>query len=239
MPCNAKPQCLGERLASAIFAHHTRGAIFDVSRSGAEWWAQVRQGGHKEEGIQFHWDTDEAAVDQYGVDVHPHLSTVTYLTDCGAPTLSLDKRSSPRPNDAKSIYGPVPRGVLAYPRMGKHICFDGQLLHGTVPSSEEKGERVTFLVNVWLNHRPSNCFRLSEQLAHRLGDAPLSDQSFTQLVSPSGHSACLKPTVFETSLGRRSNDHYLRVALPSVAGNQGATIPLEWPEGSAELRRTL
>ena len=28
------------------------------------------------------------------------------------------------------------------------VVFDGQLLHGTVPQPGEKGERVTFLVNV-------------------------------------------------------------------------------------------
>ena len=31
--------------------------------------------GHSEEGIQFHWDTDEVAVERHGVNVHPHLST--------------------------------------------------------------------------------------------------------------------------------------------------------------------
>jgi hypothetical protein len=43
------------------------------------------------------------------------------------------------------------------------------LLHGTVPKAGDPPKagdapetRRTFLVNVWLNHRPSNCQRLSK-----------------------------------------------------------------------------
>ena len=37
--------------------------------------------------IGMHWDKDEDLVDQQGINIHPHLSTVTYLSDAGAPTL--------------------------------------------------------------------------------------------------------------------------------------------------------
>ena len=37
--------------AMAIFEHHTAGCEFDPARSGAEWWSQVRQSGHREEGM--------------------------------------------------------------------------------------------------------------------------------------------------------------------------------------------
>ena len=53
-------------------------------------------------------------------------STVTYLTDCGAPTFVLDRRNPPRPLDVAIAYGPVRRGLLSCPRVGKHIVFDGQ-----------------------------------------------------------------------------------------------------------------
>lgn len=169
LPCGAEPRCLAERVAAEIFAYHTRGAVFDPARSGAEWWAQVRQGGHREERIQFHWDTDECAVERHGVNIHPHLSTVTYLTDSGAPTMVVECRNPRQPGSISSIYGPIQRGLLSHPRIGKHIVFDGQLLHGTVPQPAEKGERVTFLVNVWLNHKPSNCRPLPEEMAAHLG----------------------------------------------------------------------
>ena len=37
-------------------------------------YSSIQDSGHEEEGIQFHWDTDEAAVERHGINVHPHLS---------------------------------------------------------------------------------------------------------------------------------------------------------------------
>ena len=59
---------------------------------------QVRDGGRQEEGIEFHWDVDEHFCDLPhggGVHVHPTLSTVTYLSALGAPTLVLHTRRAP------------------------------------------------------------------------------------------------------------------------------------------------
>ena len=61
---DATPSCALERLALAVFESRTRGATFDRSRSGAEWWAQVRTEGHTDEAIQFHWDVDERLCDR-------------------------------------------------------------------------------------------------------------------------------------------------------------------------------
>ena len=56
--------------------------------------------------------------------------------------------------------------TLSWPKQWKHLAFDGQLLHGTVPECTANiavpSRRLTFLVNVWLHHRPSNCRRLSK-----------------------------------------------------------------------------
>lgn len=63
----------------------------DCVESGAEWWVQRRQEGHHEDlGMPFHWDKDEKLLDQEGVVVCPVISTVTYLTDDGAPTVVLE-----------------------------------------------------------------------------------------------------------------------------------------------------
>ena len=55
---------------------------------------------------------------------------------------------------------------MSWPKRWKHLAFDGQLLHGTVPECTtnlaEPSRRLTFLVNVWLHHRPSNCRRLAK-----------------------------------------------------------------------------
>lgn len=60
---------------------------------GAEWWVQVREEGHHSDlGMPFHWDKDEELMEQKGVVVCPAISTVTYLTDFGAPTAVLEVR---------------------------------------------------------------------------------------------------------------------------------------------------
>ncbi|CAE7373090.1 unnamed protein product [Symbiodinium sp. CCMP2456] len=205
MPFHETPRCFAERLALAVFRHHTAGCRFDPARSGAEWWAQVRQSGHHEEGIQFHWDTDEVAVERHDVNVHPHLSTVTYLSESGAPTLVLACRNSRRPS-LTSAYGPIHEGALSWPKLWKHLVFDGQFLHGTVPSLEygKDGPRVTFLVNIWLNHRPSNCHRLPKSLSKRLGDAPMPPNILTETIRPPLYAGQHSDTTkFETAFGRR------------------------------------
>ena len=131
---DAVPQCTLERLALSVFEARTAGIEFDRSRSGAEWWTQVRTEGHAQEGIEFHWDVDEYCCDTYGVNVQPQLSTVLYLTDTGAPTIVLQV---PGPRSSAEVeqhaYGAVHEGFLSCPAAGKLISFDGQLLHGTVP----------------------------------------------------------------------------------------------------------
>ena len=174
LAADAEPRCAVERLARAIFERHTAGVPFNPSTSGAEWWAQVRGGGHRHEGIEFHWDVDEHFCDLPGgggVHVHPHLSTVTYLTAVGAPTLVLDAGAptAASPEAVASVYGPVRGGALSYPRLGKTIVFDGAKLHGAVPcpgqGAPAGSTRVTFLVNVWLGHRPFAVEALPARLA--------------------------------------------------------------------------
>ena len=114
LAATAEPRCSLERLARAIFERHTAGVAFDPATSGAEWWAQVRGGGDRHEGIEFHWDVDEHLCDVQGgggVHVHPHLSTVTYLSAHGAPTVVLDARSrASSPRATARLHGPLSAG---------------------------------------------------------------------------------------------------------------------------------
>eukprot|EP00929_Paragymnodinium_shiwhaense_P012784 TRINITY_DN12067_c0_g3_i1.p1 TRINITY_DN12067_c0_g3~~TRINITY_DN12067_c0_g3_i1.p1 ORF type:complete len:386 (+),score=75.23 TRINITY_DN12067_c0_g3_i1:65-1159(+) len=240
LACGSKPRCLAERVAEAVFEHHARGANYDPQLSGAEWWAQVRQGGHAEEGIQFHWDTDEIVVERHGVNIHPHLATVTYLTDIGAPTLAVDCRNPRKAASLEEAYGSIRRGLLTHPRIGKHIVFDGQLLHGTVPRPGEVGERVTFLVNIWLNHRPSSCRPLPEDLAAHFAkmdgtaEATAGSVELAPSSAPASQVCSSDETVFETTFSRRGVLYStLRVPLPASCD----TAVLHWPEGHAELKK--
>ena len=185
----AEPRCALERLARAVYDLHVADLDgFDPATSGAEWWAQVRTGGNRQEGIEFHWDCDEFAADAHGVHVHPNLSTVLYLSDVGAPTLVLDAPSPRSPAAAvvaETCYGPVGGGAISWPRLGKLFCFDGSKLHGAVPpsaggavgaSGAPAGERrVTFLVNVWLGHQPRGIEALPAALAASMSQGWAAD----------------------------------------------------------------
>ena len=119
----ATPRCGLEALALSVFRLHTRGATFDPETSGAEWWTQVIDA---DDDIGFHWDQDYGVAD-CGVNVHPHLATVTYLSTLGGPTIVLD-HASPVQHGADFTARPQ-RCWVSRPALGKHMCFDGRLLH--------------------------------------------------------------------------------------------------------------
>lgn len=65
----------------------------EKASSGAEWWIQIREEGyHSDLGMPFHWDKDERLREATGVMKYPEVSTVTYLTEHGAPTMVLEVR---------------------------------------------------------------------------------------------------------------------------------------------------
>ena len=91
--------CAARLLKYGIYG--VRGPVqYDRARSGLEWWAQCRrpEENEKNETIGFHWDKDEqlntAVADLF---VQPQFATVTYLTDCGAPTIVVPLRCAPLP----------------------------------------------------------------------------------------------------------------------------------------------
>lgn len=146
----------------------------------------MRTLGRRAEGIEFHHDVDEYLCDEHDQHVHPATSTVTYLSDVGAPTLILQS--------LQGAHGPLSEGAISWPRARKHIAFDGRLLHGAVPfealaasddgasalpapgtadpgdsdSAAAPSVRTTFLVNVWLDRRPHGVEELPASLAARL-----------------------------------------------------------------------
>ena len=104
LPHSASPRCALEALARQIYSHHTRNLPQPSGgeAAGCEWWVQVRRGPNPAEAacrrsprsfsadarnIRWHWDKDERLIDSDGPTVHPAVSTVTYLTGAGAPTV--------------------------------------------------------------------------------------------------------------------------------------------------------
>jgi hypothetical protein len=168
------PKSCLEDLALQIFNFHTKDAIFKPECSGAEFWTQVVD---CKDDIGFHWDRDYGLESDTGVNVYPHLATVTYLTNLGGPTFIVKKVGSVYSQDDHS--GETNEIVINKPIIGKHIKFDGRLLHAAPAldlvdlnidpkekiadrntndiaklESEHQPKRITFLVNIWLNHIP-------------------------------------------------------------------------------------
>jgi hypothetical protein len=193
----AAPRCALEALARDIYAHHTRGLPppREGEDCGAEWWTQVRRGAAQptqlgpppppphsrgalraaaRESVAWHWDKDEALVDEGGPTVHPAISTVTYIAGGagGAPTvvvplapLQPQARSGARAS-ANACY-------IVWPQRGKSIAFDGRWLHAAPRALSRAAPadgylRVTLLVHVWRGWRP-------------LGLEPLSAGAIAQL----------------------------------------------------------
>lgn len=141
---------------------------------GGEWWVQRRT---LKEDIGFHHDKDEAMASLQHTMKFPEVSTVTYLTGLGAPTVIFNQ-TTPDGNGAMPI---TPRrGVISYPKENRHLRFQGNLQHG-VPAflnpdhvelrgASSKNERITFLVNWWHEQpMPPNCIKVSTKTAKRIG----------------------------------------------------------------------
>jgi len=143
------PKCLLEEVALSIFKHYTADMSFDAMKSGAEWWTQVID---SEDEIGVHWDRfvytiisrmssipyiytyvvcrDYGLEGECGMHIYPYRGTVSYFSTTGAPTLVFTQCHGTA-TAAEDITGEVsPPYVLSFPRMGKHIAFDGKCLHG-------------------------------------------------------------------------------------------------------------
>ena len=144
-----------------VLTRYDRGDI-----KGAEWWIQKRSG---YEGIGFHYDKDEAYASNHMTMSYPILSTITYLTDSGAPTLIVNQTSL----DGNVEVPEIPEhGVLSFPKQGRHVIFRGDLNHGvakTVSLDSVNDERITLLVN-WWGEKPMepNCMVLGDKQAKKL-----------------------------------------------------------------------
>jgi hypothetical protein len=247
LPCAMKPRCVLEQLVQSIFQLHTKDlnpATFIPEQSGAEWWtlvlndsepmgtsesvedAELDEEDEEDDDVGLHFDAD------YGLEaqipnllVHPRVATVTYLSDYGSPTVVFAKSSPSSQTNVqersptRSLVSPITQAWLSHPNVGKHIAFDGRLLHGApstfFPAIESKNgaylvgdgenslvntndvesepprkkpkitelavnvrpeivnslqppQRITLLVNIWLNHCPMDAEPLEESMIESL-----------------------------------------------------------------------
>ena len=94
---------------------------------GVSWRILISTTGHNHQSC--HFDSDEAT--DYAVKevpfINPLLSTVTYLSDCGEPTIIFE--TSQLSNNG-TIYHPT-NAYVSMPKMNKHLAFDSRLFHGS------------------------------------------------------------------------------------------------------------
>lgn len=168
-------------------------ALYNLELSeggGAEWWIQVKKnlastGDGKDasgsDAVDLHYDKDEELAEKYGLGAFPILSTVTYLTDdfSSNPTVIFG-RTYEQPDDEI-----ISNMLVSHPVLGKHLVFDGRLLHGApnaelhknylVPDETKKKQassdvRVTLLVNVWANRKPAGVAPLCSQIRENVNN---------------------------------------------------------------------
>lgn len=194
---DSAPRCGLEALAVSVLRFHLA-RLDTASAAGAEWWVQVRA---PDESMPVHWDCDEGLKHERDVHIPPFLATVTYLGSVGAPTIVLPVKTDVRghgvvePNYSSSECSRCSNGsgqgaFASFPIAGKHLSFDGRLLHGTqydgrpwLPSrlnacadaldrlddaKPRTPQRITVLVNIWIGHRPTGVAALAEESVRAL-----------------------------------------------------------------------
>jgi hypothetical protein len=120
------------------------------SYAGAEWW--IRSHDSISSSWYFHVDGDVDRFRKDGKYVAAPFSTVTYLTDCGQPTVLLDQYHDWTKEDGLYMIGENDWTFWSSPKAGKQICWSMPYFHG-VPANygdmEEGEKRITLMFNVW------------------------------------------------------------------------------------------
>ena len=132
---------------------------------GAEFWAQSRPAGAF---IDPHFDKDEFLLRSEGLMRMPCLSTVTYLSALGGPTVIFNQTAT-----ADKLVSPAApdEAYFVWPRRSRHAVFQGDMYHAVRGDlAVTGGHRVTFLINWWardLTEGDQRAVRLNEDV---LGD---------------------------------------------------------------------
>ncbi|GMI13862.1 hypothetical protein TrVE_jg10924 [Triparma verrucosa] len=190
-----------EAFAASVFLQHTQNLPIGPG-SGAEFWCQVKHKGSPMS-IDLHYDKDEYLSENFTLGSFPVFSTVTYLTKSKQPTIVFDHKYED-PEDQV-----IQDARVSYPKVNKHVVFNGKLLHGAVDDEEFKGFhqgeeeddcRVTFLVNVWINSRPA------------IEGLTASDRDL------------IGPAVTTTEFVKDTSSHVVKIGEENLAG-EGITLP--------------
>lgn len=140
-------------------------------------------------------------------------------------------------------YGDVKAAVVSLPEVGKHLVFDGQLLHGAVPmeschAGDKEDPRVTFMVNIWLEYQPMGCQEFPDELLKYLRVQPVPcDFQGTGELTVMEDVADGEKHQLQAAFGRDKKDHMLRLALPMSVlqkgpGGEGTSTIVRFSDGA-------
>jgi len=203
---------------------------------GGEWWVQHRGA---TEDIGFHHDKDEGMASIKSTMKFPEVSTVTYLTDTGGPTLIFNQTTPDGNRDVPVI---PHEAFLSYPRRNRHLLFRGNLQHGVVGELALEGEvhglqlrstdrRTTLLVNWWAEKpMPPNCYKIETQLVKQLG---LYDKEGSAAMAKRFRYHVPKPAEWDAMLIPSRAEDRRRHVVP-LAGHD-----ILWYDLPHKVRRTL
>jgi hypothetical protein len=129
-------------------------SIFDIKEKiyGYEWWYRSLPEDQKSK--PFHFDCDEELRVNKGFYKSPLLTTITYLTDDGAPTIVNNIQVEN--NNVSSEYNKI---SLCPPKTGYIASFPAKNAHGVVVPENPTNNRKALIVNVWTDCLNGELFR--------------------------------------------------------------------------------
>jgi hypothetical protein len=245
-----RPRSAIEAAVHALFALDFGGAPTPIV--GAEWWIQEQEPAAD---IGFHYDKDEAYASEHMTMRFPEVSTVTYLTEVGAPTVVFNQTTP----DGNEEVPPLPEtGAIVHPNPNKHLVFRGNLQHGVsgelsrwYPGGEAHGaaprgeKRRTLLINWWRQAPMApNCVPFGEERWSRLGML-LSEPTIASLSErlPSREPQALQWAPMDTGVGDGKSPRRVVVTIaptdmlhfdfPPVADIRAGNWRARWSRGEA------
>lgn len=201
---NHSPRNILEKYALEIFQYHTQNTSYNHDISGAEYWVQIKNVADNSNGIDLHYDKDEEIAKIFEIGIFPQISTVSYLTsNCNNPTIIFKKT-----NDNSIDESNIENCWLSFPRKNKHISFDGRYLHGApsalsqyirndnscVGMDNNSSIRITFLVNIWLNHHPYTINPISSDIINMINSSNTTGDYMNSAIVLTNTNQC-SPTV--------------------------------------------
>eukprot|EP01052_Picozoa_sp_SAG31_P020825 SAG31_NODE_1583_length_7828_cov_1.884332_2_plen_542_part_00 len=250
---NDEPRCGLEQAALDIFRFHTgiEGCSFDTATSGAEW-RPLRLGtGPCTSASAWHWNSDCTLQQQSGINISPHLSTITHLCDDGPPLVVIGKTRSI--HHRADISGQAHEALLSRPQSGKHVVFDGRYIYaaptalslwaasgepvdgslddGTRSLQKDSDQHVSLVVNIWLNWKPSAVMRCPDAVLTELSTAAVP-LCFSQELAPI-------PTVPSPAVDPGQRIPATNVASAKGGGSEGAQGCMETIEWQFEDEKQL